>query len=285
MSLLKKTKSKKLNALVMASLLTFGFMSSVEAVGYRQLISYDSFPTSRPGSYDFGGNYESTIDYSREFYIQVDRSATNIRGNEDSDGNAGTVTSTKYWYYTPVDKTVYFSGGSTTFKAGELYLVDIQTETNGGLDPDIGITHLGDAKRILNGGLSEDEIKDLISNVQGDQTVNGSQDITGDQTVEGEQTVNGGQTVTGGQTVNGDSTTTGDSTTKGDGNIEGDLNVGGDGNVDGDMNVGFDGADDNGDGTPDRPGDLNVAGDSNINGNETVDGDETVKGDSDVWGD
>ena len=95
MSLLKKTKSKKLNALVMASLLTFGFMSSVEAVGYRQLISYDSFPTSRPGSYDFGGNYESTIDYSREFYIQVDRSATNISGNEDSDGNAGTVTSTK----------------------------------------------------------------------------------------------------------------------------------------------------------------------------------------------
>ena len=292
MSLLKKTKSKKLNALVMASLLTFGFMSSVEAVGYRQLISYDSFPTSRPGSYDFGGNYESTIDYSREFYIQVDRSATNIRGNEDSDGNAGTVTSTKYWYYTPVDKTVYFSGGSTTFKAGELYLVDIQTETNGGLDPDIGITHLGDAKRILNGGLSEDEIKDLISNVQGDQTVNGSQDITGDQTVEGEQTVNGGQTVTGGQTVNGDSTTTGDSTTKGDGNIEGDLNVGGDGNVDGDMNVGFDGADDNGDGTPDRPGNMYIAGDTvigvpgvpgaesnlHVTGNTTIDHDLYVGG-------
>ena len=314
MSLLKKTKSKKLNALVMASLLTFGFMSSVEAVGYRQLISYDSFPTSRPGSYDFGGNYESTIDYSREFYIQVDRSATNIRGNEDSDGNAGTVTSTKYWYYTPVDKTVYFSGGSTTFKAGELYLVDIQTETNGGLDPDIGITHLGDAKRILNGGLSEDEIKDLISNVEGDQTVNGSQDITGDQTVEGEQTVNGGQTVTGGQTVNGDSitngdsTTTGDSTIKGDNNTEGDsnvegdsniggdLNVDGDGTVDGDMNVGYEGADEDGDGTPDRPGDLNVAGntntegnqdvtgDSHIGGNETVDGNETVKGDSFVEG-
>ena len=308
MSLLKKTKSKKLNALVMASLLTFGFMSSVEAVGYRQLISYDSFPTSRPGSYDFGGNYESTIDYSREFYIQVDRSTTNIRGNEDSDGNAGTVTSTKYWYYTPVDKTVYFSGGSTTFKAGELYLVDIQTETNGGLDPDIGITHLGDAERILNGGLSEDEIKDLISNVEGNQTVNGSQTVNGGQTVTGGQTVSGGQTVNGDSTTNGNSTTTGNSTIKGDNNTEGDsnvegdsniggdLNVDGDGTVDGDMNVGYEGADEDGDGTPDRPGDLNVAGntntegnqdvtgDSHIGGNETVDGNETVKGDSFVEG-
>ena len=287
MSLLKKTKSKKLNALVMASLLTFGFMSSVEAVGYRQLISYDSFPTSRPGRYDFGGNYESTIDYSREFYIQVDRSATNISGNEDSDGHAGTVTSTKYWYYTPVDKTVYFSGGSTTFKAGELYLVDIQTETNGGLDPDIGITHLGDAQKILNGGLSEDEIKDLISNVQGDQTVNGSQDITGDQTVEGNQTVNGDSHIGGNETVDGNETVKGDSFVEGNGHFDGnvsignrdengnatdssDLDVTGNGNFGGDVNIGHDGVDEDGDGTPDRPGNLDVAGDSHLAGDTVI---------------
>ena len=46
---------------------------------------------------------------------------------------------------------------------------------------------LGNAQDIFGEGITEDEIKDLISNVQGDQTVNGSQDITGDQTVEGEQ--------------------------------------------------------------------------------------------------
>jgi len=275
MSLLKKTKSKKLNALVMASLLTFGFMSSVEAVGYRQLISYDSFPTSRPGRYDFGGNYESTIDYSREFYIQVDRSATNISGNEDSDGHAGTVTSTKYWYYTPVDKTVYFSGGSTTFKAGELYLVDIQTETNGGLDPDIGITHLGDAQKILNGGLSEDEIKDLISNVQGDQTVNGSQDITGDQTVEGNQTVNGDSHIGGNETVDGNETVKGDSFVEGNQDVTGDSHIGGNETVDGNETVKGDSF---------VEGNQTVNGDSHIGGNETVDGNETVKGDSFVEG-
>jgi|GEM_PF-3584914 len=275
MSLLKKTKSKKLNALVMASLLTFGFMSSVEAVGYRQLISYDSFPTSRPGRYDFGGNYESTIDYSREFYIQVDRSATNISGNEDSDGHAGTVTSTKYWYYTPVDKTVYFSGGSTTFKAGELYLVDIQTETNGGLDPDIGITHLGDAQKILNGGLSEDEIKDLISNVQGDQTVNGSQDITGDQTVEGNQTVNGDSHIGGNETVDGNETVKGDSFVEGNQDVTGDSHIGGNETVDGNETVKGDSF---------VEGNQDVTGDSHIGGNETVDGNETVKGDSFVEG-
>ena len=37
--------------------------------------------------------------------------------------------------------------------------------------------------------MTEEEIKDLISNVEGDMTVDGSQDITGDQTVDGSQTV------------------------------------------------------------------------------------------------
>ena len=181
-----KIINKKLKIAIMVSIMALNFVGNAEAVGYKPLISYDSFPTTRPGRYDFGGNYDAAnIDFSREFYIQVDRSTTNIAGNDDSDGNAGVVTSTKYYYYTPVDKTVYFSGGSTTFKAGELYLVDVQTETDTGLDPDIGITHLGDADSLLSGGISEDEVKDLIHNVEGDQTVNGSQTVTGEQQVQG----------------------------------------------------------------------------------------------------
>ena len=238
MSLWKKSKSRKLHSLVMASILSFSVTCSVFAESFWSSIG--------TGEYSW------------------DRDWTLSLSNCGNDG----VNSSAFGSYLQYDA----SSGQLTL----VYIAEIAGENN---YTNRYYTNLGDAKAFF-GGMSEEDIKDLIDdaihNVDGDQTVNGSQDITGDQTVEGEQTVNGGQTVTGGQTVNGDSTTTGDSTTKGDGNIEGDLNVGGDGNVDGDMNVGFDGADDNGDGTPDRPGDLNVAGDSNINGNETVDGDETV---------
>ena len=54
---------------------------------------------------------------------------------------------------------------------------------------------LGKGQDIFGEGITEDEIKDLISNVQGDQTVDGNQQVTGDQQVDGEQTVNGGQSV------------------------------------------------------------------------------------------
>ena len=67
-------------------------------------------------------------------------------------------------------------------------------ESDAGLDDWDTEVILGDAKSILD-GLSEEEIKDLIHNVDGDQTV------TGDQQVDGEQTVNGGQSVSGGQTL------------------------------------------------------------------------------------
>lgn len=73
-----------------------------------------------------------------------------------------------------------------------MYLIERETESSH--QPDNAVIKLGDAETVLSttGGITEDEIKDLISNVQGDQTVNGSQDITGGQTVEGSQTVNGG---------------------------------------------------------------------------------------------
>ena len=275
MSLLKKMKNKKLNAVVYASIMAFGISGNVEATSYPPLFSGPVYNEgfALPSGGDFSGYYDwpslvENLDFSQQFTIGL--------RSEIRDG----IVENRYLYYSPTDTQFW----GYTLEGGQVYLIERETES--GHQPDNAVIKLGDAETVLSttGGITEDEIKDLISNVQGDQTVNGSQDITGDQTVEGEQTVNGGQTVTGGQTVNGDSTTTGDSTTKGDGNIEGDLNVGGDGNVDGDMNVGFDGADDNGDGTPDRPGDLNVAGDSNINGNETVDGNETVKGDSFVEG-
>ena len=272
-----KFKSQKLKTAIMISILAFSFVGNAEAVGYRPLISYDSFPTSRPGGYDFGGNYDAAnIDFSREFYIQVDRSTTNIAGNDDSDGHAGVVTSTKYYYYTPVDKTVYFSGGSTTFKAGELYLVDIQTETDTGLDPDIGITHLGEAESLLSGGISEDEVKDLISNVQGDQTVEGDSNIKGDEVVEGNETVKGNSSVEGDSNIGGDQNVAGDSTIEGNSNVKGDEVVDGnetvigDSSVGGDMNVGYEGVDTDGDGAIDRPGNLGVAGDSHLTGDTQV---------------
>ena len=289
--------NSKLKTAVLASILAISFSNPVFAV---------------PGSVPHTGNI-SNIDLSKEFTIDISPSMVGWSGGDYY----------TYLYYTPVDKVV--TGGrfdnfdEVTYKGGVLYLVkgeEIGDADSANTIRDLSATALGNAADIFGeGGITEDEIKDLISNVEGNQTVNGSQDITGDQTVEGEQTVNGGQTVTGGQTVNGDSTTNGNSTTtgnstikgdnntegdsnvEGDSNIGGDLNVDGDGTVDGDMNVGYEGADEDGDGTPDRPGDLNVAGntntegnqdvtgDSHIGGNEVVDGNETVKGDSSVEGD
>ena len=120
MSLLKKMKNKKLNAVVYASIMAFGISGNVEAASYPPLFSgpvyNEGFALLSGG--DFSGYYD--------------------------------------W-------------------------------------PSL-VEKLGDAETVLSttGGITEDEIKDLISNVEGDQTVNGSQDITGDQTVEGEQTVKSG---------------------------------------------------------------------------------------------
>ena len=300
MSLLKKMKNKKLNAVVYASIMAFGISGNVEATSYPPLFSGPVYNEgfALPSGGDFSGYYDwpslvENLDFSQQFTIGL--------RSEIRDG----IVENRYLYYSPTDTQFW----GYTLEGGQVYLIERETESSH--QPDNAVIKLGDAETVLSttGGITEDEIKDLISNVQGDQTVNGSQDITGGQTVEGEQTVNGGQTVTGGQTVNGDSTTNGNSTTtgnstikgdnntegdsnvEGDSNIGGDLNVDGDGTVDGDMNVGYEGADEDGDGTPDRPGDLNVAGNTNTEGNQDVTGDshiggnETVKGDSSVEGD
>ena len=46
---------------------------------------------------------------------------------------------------------------------------------------------LGNAQDIFGEGITEDEIKDLIANVEGDQTVDGNQTVTGSQDVQGGQ--------------------------------------------------------------------------------------------------
>ena len=170
-----KIKSNKLKAAVVASVLALSINNTVMAT---------------PGSHPLTGNIGG-IDLSHEFSLSI------VQYGGD-DGYA-------YLYYTPTDKTVdvntHFGTDYRTFKGGVLYLVRGHTSTpsDGNTQySDDAVTALGNAADISGEGITEDEIKDLISNVQGDQTVNGSQDITGDQTVEGEQTVNGGQTVTGG---------------------------------------------------------------------------------------
>ena len=172
MSLLKKAKSKKLQSLVLASVLAISFSNPVFAV---------------PGSVPHTGNL-SNIDLSKEFTIQL--GYANPSGGSSGSGNYS------YLYYSPVDKVV--TGGrfddfeEVIYKGGVLYYVNGHESWNADSGTDYSDRQaiaLGNAADIFGEGITEDEIKDLISNVQGDQTVNGSQDITGDQTVEGEQTV------------------------------------------------------------------------------------------------
>ena len=171
MSLLKKSKSKKLQSLVLSSVLALSISNTVMAA---------------PPGLTFDGNIGS-IDLSHEFKLDI------VEENSGDDGYA-------YFYYTPVDKTVstgHWGQEKVTYKGGILYLISGHTSTpsDGHTQySDDAVTALGNAADIFGeGGMTEEDIKDLVDdaihNVQGDQTVNGSQDITGDQTVEGEQTV------------------------------------------------------------------------------------------------
>ena len=292
-------KSNKLKTAVMASVLALsvnlGINSNAEAT---YILNFNE------------------IKLDSKFILQVSH------GNPDS-YETHTNLYQGYLLYTPTDMNIYsnidYDGNPSAewgkLEGGKLYFIyQHNTHSNSTQNVkfagdglyvnyygDTTVTTLGNAADILGeGGMSEEDIKDLVNDaihkVDGDQTVDGNQQVTGEQTVNGGQTVTGGQTVNGDSTTNGNSTTTGNSTIKGDNNTEGDsnvegdsniggdLNVDGDGTVDGDMNVGYEGADEDGDGTPDRPGDLNVAGNTNTEGNETVKGDSSVEGDSNVGG-
>ena len=132
------------------------------------------------------------INLSQEFKLDI------VEEHTGDDGYA-------YLYYTPVDKTVnagHWGQDKVTYKGGVLYLISGHTNTpSDGITQfsDDAVTALGNAADIFGEGISEDEIKDLISDAI--HKVDGDQTVTGDQQVDGEQTVNGGQSVSGGQTL------------------------------------------------------------------------------------
>lgn len=154
MSLLKKSKSKKLQSLILSSILALSFNNLTFAA------------------------------YSSVDYVNTDLNHSfKVKLGEESTGDANW-----YLYYTPTDVTIENRWGydKVTLEGGNFYILQ-EDYTDGG-STEATYTLVGPA-----GGMSEDELKqaidDAIHNVQGDQTVNGSQDITGDQTVKGEQTV------------------------------------------------------------------------------------------------
>ena len=130
-----------------------------------------------PGSHPLTDNIGS-IDLSHEFSLSI--------------VEYGSAHGYAYLYYTPTDKTVdvniHFGTDYRTFKGGVLYLVRGHTSTpSDGITQyrDDAVTALGNAADIFGEGITEDEIKDLIANIEGDQTVNGSQTVTGQQQVQG----------------------------------------------------------------------------------------------------
>ena len=142
-----------------------------------------------PGSHHVTSNIGS-IDLSKEFTLDI---SPCMVGWSDRDYYT-------YLYYTPVDKDVVVPHGfddpvTVTYKGGILYLVkgkEIGDADSGNSISDISATALGNAQDIFGEGITEEEIKDLIVNVEGDQTVDGNQTVTGSQDVQGGQTVSGG---------------------------------------------------------------------------------------------
>lgn len=237
MSLWKKSKSRKLHSLVMASILSFSVTCSVFAESFWSSIG--------TGEYSW------------------DRDWTLSLSNCGNDG----VNSSAFGSYLQYDA----SSGQLTL----VYIAEIAGENN---YTNRYYTNLGDAKAFF-GGMSEEDIKDLIDdaihNVDGDQTVNGNQDVTGDSHIGGNETVDGNETVKGDSFVEGNghfdgNVSIGNRDENGNATDSSDLDVTGNGNFGGDVNIGHDGVDENGDGTPDRPGNLDVAGDSHLTGDTQV---------------
>ena len=137
-------------------------------------IAYDSTPfLDTDGNINVSNNYNyrpqdyisdiSSIDFSKKFYIYVDKNT--------------------YLYYSPDTETFNTSSHSSynhpfTFNGGTLYRVSYSPgtwdNTEDYSDPSFAVTVLGDAKSILGGssssGLSEEQktmIKDLIANWPG----------------------------------------------------------------------------------------------------------------------
>ncbi|WP_302421154.1 hypothetical protein, partial [uncultured Megasphaera sp.] len=146
-------------------------------------------------------------------------------------GTNGLVYKEGHWYF-------YSEGTSGDGESGWSYY---------GRYLDLGTSPFGNSST-----LSDEQkqiVKDLIKNVDGDQTVNGNQTTTGSSETKGNSTTDGSSTVKGDQTVGGTTNTT-------------NLNVSGDTNLH----------------------NTTITGDSHVTNNQTVDGSSTVKGDSNVGG-
>lgn len=245
MSLWIKAKKKKLQSLVMASVLTFslGMVNNVYADG---IIGQ--------------GDYSWDKDWS-----------ISLSSNHQLGGGSGSSVSSSIRYRA---------------STGLLYIYrHYVSESDAGTDDSDSWVTLGDARSILD-GITADDVQDIIddklnhdteigfggvdTNGDGQADRPGNLEVAGDTTTNGDNTTKGDSTTEGNETIKGDETVEGDETVKGDSSVEGDQTVGGD------LDVGFDGVDENGDGTPDRPGDLNVAGDSNVDGDGHFDGDVTI---------
>lgn len=263
MSLWKNMKNKKLNTLVMASLL---------AVSLNTLFSNNAF-ADRYG-------YLTTPDFSSSFSVWI----SDYNDGMGDAGNDGQHDFYLYWcandetYYAP-----YFQDGSyhdawTTLTGGNWYLLERYTSY---YTTDRYFTLLG------SGGMSEDELQQALDDkFNGDVTIgsggvdedgDGTPDRPGDLNVAGDGNIDGDGNVGGDMSIGKDGVDT-------DGNGEpdrpGNLEVAGNSDLGGDANVGYDGVDEDGDGEVDRPGDLNVAGNGNIYGNLNVSGDSNLTGDT-----
>ena len=175
--------------------------------------------------------------------------------------------------------------------AGHKYLFVNHDTSTGGSEGVAGkIYHYAiDITNNNNSDLSDEQkqtVKDLIKNVDGDQTVKGNQTTTGNSETKGNSTTDGSSTVKGDQTVGGttnttdlnvsgntnlhNTTITGDSHVTNNQTVDGSSTVKGDSNVGGNSHIG---------GNLDVKGDATVTGNSETKGNNTVDGNQTVKGD------
>lgn len=245
MSFWIKAKKKKLQSLVLASVLTFslGMTNNAHADG---IIGQ--------------GDYSWDKDWS-----------ISLSSNHQLGGGSGSS----------VSSSIRYRASTGLLYIYRHYV----SESDAGTDDSDSWVTLGDARSILDGITADDVqdiIDDKLNhdteigfggvdtNGDGQADRPGNLEVAGDTTTNGDNTTKGNSTTEGNETIKGDETVEGDETVKGDSSVEGDQTVGGD------LDVGYDGVDEDGDGTPDRPGDLNVAGDSNVEGNGHFDGDVTI---------
>lgn len=159
--------------------------------------------------------------------------------------------------------------------AGHKYLFVNDDTGTGGAEGGAGKIYHYAIDVTNNSDLSDEQkqtVKDLIKNVDGDQTVNGNQTTTGNSETKGNSTTDGSSTVKGDQTVGGTTNTT-NLNVSGDTNlhnttITGDSHVTNNQTVGGNENVG---------GTTTTK-ELHVTDSSTIDKNQTVKGDQTVAG-------